>query len=96
MRLACVTMAPEAPMPLITDDQIRQDIKQRLDGAKISMEELGVELGLSKGRISQILKEGPDAEDLPLAFPAKAIRAMQRIIARRGAFAKLSIDIDAE
>jgi hypothetical protein len=86
------------PMCLLSDDQIRQDIKQRMKGADVSMDELAKELGVTKGRVSQILgeaKEGKkEPEPLPYNFRERAIAAMRRIYARRGKF--LGFDLSVE
>ncbi|KKQ08011.1 MAG: RNA polymerase sigma factor [Candidatus Daviesbacteria bacterium GW2011_GWB1_36_5] len=54
------------------------------------MQELGRELKLSKGRISQILSEG---EPIPFGFPERARTAFQRIMARRAESVGLRVRI---
>lgn len=83
-------MPSEQGMARITDDQWREDMKTTLKELHITMQELGRELKLSKGRISQILSEG---EPIPFGFPERARTAFQRIMARRAESVGLRVRI---
>lgn len=68
-------------MPRLTDDQFRDDLRARMDGAEISLERVAQEIGLTRSRISQILQKG---KPLPVGFYERVMCAMRRIHVRRG------------
>lgn len=67
-------------MARISDDAWRDDLLERMREVGIEQKDLAAELGLTKARISQIFKKG---EALPFGFPERAVKAMQRIAAKR-------------
>ncbi len=86
-------MTVDIDMCRISDNQWRADIRAIMDDLGITMEDLGGELKLTKGRISQILKPG---SMLPYGFPERAKAAIQRIAARRAESVGLRVGIPKE
>lgn len=82
-------------MPLLSDDEIREDILARLAGASITLDLLGKNMTptLTKGRLSQLLAKG-SKERLPYDFRERVLKAMRKIVAKRAAYAGFELNPD--